>query len=127
MQECCSDLVEAEYVDEDKDKLTNVAFKAVVGKRSRYCRGLGVGIKPQKKKVVTVLHEDLKKMCEKRFDIEMRLKYVETQLQETRKMREELTTKFEESQRQLEEKIEKIVEAKMIAMFRQMLDFLVSI
>ena len=37
-------------MDEDKDKLTNTAFEAVVGVRSGYSRGLGARIKPQKRK-----------------------------------------------------------------------------
>jgi protease II len=57
----------------------------------------------------------------------MKLKDVETQLQEERKMREEMTTKFEEGQRQIGEEMEKRVEAKMATMFRQMLNFQVSI
>jgi hypothetical protein len=40
VQEACSNLVEARYVDEDKDKLSNIACKAVVGERSGYSCGL---------------------------------------------------------------------------------------
>ncbi|PNX62562.1 hypothetical protein L195_g053049, partial [Trifolium pratense] len=123
VEEACSELATAEHVDCDKDMLANIAFKSVVGERSGYSRGLGAGIKPQKRKAVTGLHEELKKECEKRHDMEMKLKDVETQLQEERKMREEMTAKFEESQRQIGEEMEKQVEAKMANMFRQMLNF----
>jgi len=47
----------------------------------------------------------------------MKLQEVETQLEKERNMREEMTTKFEESQRQLGEKMEKQVEEKMANMF----------
>ncbi|WJX92430.1 hypothetical protein P8452_74072 [Trifolium repens] len=66
VQERCSELLELGYMDEDKDKLTNTAFEAVVGVRSGYSRGLGAGIKPQKGKNIAGLHEELKKECEKR-------------------------------------------------------------
>ncbi|KAK2450464.1 hypothetical protein QL285_009579 [Trifolium repens] len=39
VQERCSELLELGYMDEDKDKLTNTAFEAVVGVRSGYSRG----------------------------------------------------------------------------------------
>ncbi|KAK2423159.1 hypothetical protein QL285_033630 [Trifolium repens] len=41
VQERCSELLELGYIDEDKDKLTNTTFEAVVGVRSGYSRGLG--------------------------------------------------------------------------------------
>ncbi|XP_045820098.1 uncharacterized protein LOC123913411 [Trifolium pratense] len=81
VEEACSELATAEHVDGDKDMLANIAFKSVVGERSGYSRGLGAGIKPQKGKAVTGLHEELKKECEKRHDMEMKLKDVETQRQ----------------------------------------------
>ncbi|XP_058758257.1 uncharacterized protein LOC131631481 [Vicia villosa] len=121
--EAYNDFEEAGYVDEDKDKLINIAFKSVVGERSGYCRGLGAGIKPQKGKSVIGLHEELEKECEKRHDMEMKLKDVETQLQEEQKLREEMTAKFEESQRQLEEKIKTQFEEKMANMFYKMMNF----
>jgi hypothetical protein len=79
------------------------------------------------KKRHKIIQRQLKKECEKRHEIEMILKDVETRLQQERKMREEITAKFEESQRQLGKKIEKQVEAKMATMLRQMLNFSVSI
>ncbi|WJX89696.1 hypothetical protein P8452_71670 [Trifolium repens] len=124
-------LLKLGYMDEDKDKLTNTAFEAVVGVRSGYSRGLGAGIKPQKGKNVVGLHEELKKECEKRQDIEKKLKDVETQRQQKLKMMEEMTAKIEERQRQLEEsqrqlgeKVDKQVEAKVATMLRQMLNIL---
>ncbi|GAU23860.1 hypothetical protein TSUD_369680 [Trifolium subterraneum] len=124
VEEARLQLAAVEYVDGgDIDMLANIDFKSVVGERSGYSRGLGAGIKPQKGKAVTGIHEELKKECEKRHDIEMKLKDVETQLQKERKMREEMTTKFEESQRQIGEEMEKRVEAKMATMFCQMLNF----
>ena len=57
----------------------------------------------------------------------MKLQEVETQLEKERNMREEMTAKFEESQRQLGEKMEKQVEEKMATMFTQMMNFQVSI
>jgi molecular chaperone GrpE (heat shock protein) len=57
----------------------------------------------------------------------MKLKEVETQLEKERNMREEMTAKFEESQRQLGEKMEKQFEEKMANMFSQMMNFQVSI
>ncbi|WJX68752.1 hypothetical protein P8452_53093 [Trifolium repens] len=129
VQERCSELLELGYMDEDKDKLTNTAFEAVVGVRSGYSRGLGAGIKPQKGKNVAGLHEELKKECEKRQDIEKKLKDVETQRQQELKLMEEMTAKIEESKRQLEEsqrqlgeKVDKQVEAKVATMLRQMLN-----
>ncbi|KAK2395895.1 hypothetical protein QL285_057585 [Trifolium repens] len=122
VQEHCSELLEVGYMDEDKDKLTNTVFEVVVGVRSGYSRGLGAGIKPQKGKYVASLHEELKKECEKRQDIEKKLKDVETQRQQELKMMEEMTTKIEESQRQLGEKVDKQVEAKVATMLRQMLN-----
>ncbi|WJX87342.1 hypothetical protein P8452_69547 [Trifolium repens] len=109
-------------MDEAKDKLTNTAFEAVVGVRSEYSRGLGAGIKPQKGKNIAGLHEEFKKECEKRQDIEKKLKDVETQRQQELKMIEEMTAKIEESQRQLGEKVDKQVEAKVATMLRQMLN-----
>jgi septal ring factor EnvC (AmiA/AmiB activator) len=114
-------------MDEDKDKLTNTAFEAVVGVRSGYSRGLGAGIKPLKGKNIAGLHEELKKEREKRQDIEKKLKDVETQRQQDIKMMEEMTSKIEESQRQLGEKVDKQVEAKVATMLRQMLNIPVSI
>ncbi|KAK2370024.1 hypothetical protein QL285_083111 [Trifolium repens] len=129
VQERCSELLELGYMDEDKDKLTNTAFEAVVGVRSGYSRGLGAGIKPLKGKNIAGLHEELKKEREKRQDIEKKLKDVETQRQQDLKMMEEMTSKIEESQRQLEEgqrqlgeKVDKQVEAKVATMLRQMLN-----
>ncbi|WJX37392.1 hypothetical protein P8452_25158 [Trifolium repens] len=129
VQERCSELLELGYMDEDKDKLTNTAFEEVVGVRSGYSRGLGAGIKPQKEKNVAGLHEELKKECEKRQDIEKKLKDVETQRQQELKMMEEMTAKIEESQsqleesqRQLRENVDKQVEAKVATMLRQMLN-----
>ncbi|WJX33598.1 hypothetical protein P8452_21789 [Trifolium repens] len=109
-------------MDEDKDKLTNTAFEAVVGVRSGYSRGIGAGIKPLKGKNIAGLHEELKKEREKRQDIEKKLKDVETQRQQDLKMMEEMTSKIEESQRQLGEKVDKQVEAKVATMLRQMLN-----
>ncbi|WJX84039.1 hypothetical protein P8452_66650 [Trifolium repens] len=103
IQERCSELLELGYMDEDKDKLTNTAFEAVVGVRSGYSRGLGARIKPQKGKNVAGLHEELKKEREKRHGIEKKLKDIETQRQQERIMMEEMTAKIEESQRQFEE------------------------
>jgi hypothetical protein len=114
-------------MDEDKDKLTNTAFEAVVGVRSGYSRGLGAGIKPLKGKNIAGLHEELEKEREKRQDIEKKLKDVETQRQQDLKMMEEMTSKIEESQRQLGEKVDKQVEAKVATMLRQMLNIPVSI
>ncbi|WJX69010.1 hypothetical protein P8452_53321 [Trifolium repens] len=134
VQERCSELLELGYMDEDKDKLINTTFEEVVGVRSGYSRGLGAGIKPQKGKNVAGLLEELKKECEKRQDIEKKLKDVETQRQQELKMMEEMTAKIEESQRQLEEsqrqlreKVDKQVEAKVATMLRQMLNIPVSI
>ncbi|KAK2394908.1 hypothetical protein QL285_056689 [Trifolium repens] len=103
VQERCSELLELGYMDEDKDKLINTAFEAVVGVRSGYSRGLRARIKPQKGKNVAGLHEELKKEREKRHDIEKKLKDIETQRQQERIMMEEMTAKIEESQRQFEE------------------------
>ncbi|WJX56679.1 hypothetical protein P8452_42316 [Trifolium repens] len=129
VQERCSELLELGYMDEDKDKLTNTAFEAVVGVRSGYSHGLGAGIKPQKGKNIAGLHEELKKECEKRHDIKKKLKDVKTQRQKELKMMEEMTAKTEESQRQLKEsqrqlgeKVDKQVEAKVATMLRQMLN-----
>jgi hypothetical protein len=69
----------------------------------------------------------LKKEREKRQDIEKKLKDVETQRQQDLKMMEEMTSKIEESQRQLGEKVDKQVEAKVATMLRQMLNIPVSI
>jgi len=57
----------------------------------------------------------------------MKLKEVETQLEKERNMREEMTAKFEKSQRQLGEKTEKQVEEKMANMFSQMMNFQVRV
>ncbi|WJX34303.1 hypothetical protein P8452_22428 [Trifolium repens] len=122
VQERCSELLELGYMDEDKDKLTNTAFEAVVGVRSGYSRGLGAGIKPLKGKNIACLQEELKKEREKRQDIKKKLKDVETQRQQHLKMMEEMTSKIEESQRQLGEKVDKQVEAKVATMLRQMLN-----
>ncbi|KAJ1394830.1 hypothetical protein SESBI_33870 [Sesbania bispinosa] len=81
----------------DKDTIVNEAFKSVVGERSRYFYGLGAGFKPTKGKSIIGLHEQLASNCEKRQSIEMKLKEVETQFQEKRSKREELTTQVEES------------------------------
>ncbi|WJX28578.1 hypothetical protein P8452_17276 [Trifolium repens] len=122
VQEHCLELLEVGYMDEDKDKLTNTVFEAVVGVRSGYSRGLGAGIKPQKGKNVAGIHEELKKECEKRQYIKKKLKDVETQRQQELKMMEEMTAKIEESQRQLGEKVDKQVEGKVATMLRQMLN-----
>ncbi|WJX25159.1 hypothetical protein P8452_14226 [Trifolium repens] len=122
VQERCSELLELGYMDEDKDKLTNTAFEAVVGVRSGYSRGLGAGIKPLKGKNIAGLHEELKKEREKRQDIEKKLKDVETQRQQDLKRMEESQRQLEESQRQLGEKVDKQVEAKVATMLRQMLN-----
>ncbi|WJX93317.1 hypothetical protein P8452_74857 [Trifolium repens] len=71
---------------------------------------------------IECLHEELKKEREKRQDIEKKLKDVETQRQQDLKMMEEMTSKIEESQRQLGEKVDKQVEAKVATMLRQMLN-----
>ncbi|GAU37817.1 hypothetical protein TSUD_276350 [Trifolium subterraneum] len=73
VEEARLELAAVEYVDgADKDMLANIPFKSVVGERSGYSRELGAGIKPQKGKVVTGIHEELKRECEKRHDIEMK-------------------------------------------------------
>ncbi|KAK2424714.1 hypothetical protein QL285_035045 [Trifolium repens] len=95
------------------------------GKRTGYCRGLGVGIKPTSGKS-TALNQELASECKKRHDIELKLKEVEAQLQEERHKREENASQFEETQRQLEERMEKQLEVKLAHIFFRMNPFTVG-
>ncbi|KAL2344221.1 hypothetical protein Fmac_005506 [Flemingia macrophylla] len=114
----------------DKDQIVNDVFQSVVGERSGCCRGFGVGIQPTKGKSITYICEQLTNEREKCQTIKMKLKKVDTQLQEERSKREEMTTHFEdiqrqieESQRTLEERMEKRFQERIVDIFFRMPTF----
>ena len=125
VQEASSEKLQDINEDIDEDQIINEAFHSIVGKRTGYCRGLGVGIKPTRGKS-TALNQELASECKKRHDIELKLKEVEAQLQEERHKREEMASQFEETQRQLEERMEKQLEEKLTHIFYRMNPFTVS-
>ena len=61
-------------VETNKDEIVKVAFQLFVEERSRYHRGLGVGIQPTKGQSIIGLCEQLTNECEKRQTLEIKLK-----------------------------------------------------
>ncbi|XP_057443008.1 uncharacterized protein LOC130734559 isoform X2 [Lotus japonicus] len=104
VEEASMRMLEETNEDVEEDPIINKAFKSVVGERSGYSCGLGVGIQPTKGKSTAGLHEQLVSEREKRQGVEMKLKEVESQLLEERNIREEMATRIEDSQKQLEER-----------------------
>ncbi|XP_057445740.1 uncharacterized protein LOC130737896 isoform X3 [Lotus japonicus] len=126
VEEASMRMLEETDEDADEDPIINKAFKSVVGERSGYSRGLGAGIQPTKGKSTAGLHEQLVSEREKRQGIEMKLKAVESQLLEERNIREEMATRIEDSQKQLEERekqfeerVEKQLEERMEKKFEE--------
>ncbi|KAJ1395714.1 hypothetical protein SESBI_33165 [Sesbania bispinosa] len=116
-QEVSTEMLQDMDEEADKDFIVNAAFKSVVGECSGYCRGLGAGIKPTKGKFVIGLQQELANERKRRQNIEMKLKEVEAQLQEECNIREEMAARFEESQRQFEERMDKQLEERLAAVF----------
>ncbi|KAJ8569736.1 hypothetical protein K7X08_006313 [Anisodus acutangulus] len=107
-----------EFVDEqiheieegaDVDPIVDAAFMKIVGEKSEYYRGQGLGVKPSSRKSMNRIQEQLQAQQKKREKVEFKLMKVQNQLEEERKNRKVMKARLVREQENRE-----VMEARLV-------------